>query len=201
MKKGLLVIPMVLLIAAGCSDETVEVVEKEPVVDVVEESNKKEDTVVVEKDTPKETTPVESGTTKEVAKDEPKEVTPATGSVEDGEPMDDISEEDYLKSYYDSAEKVGYVTNIEKTNAGNQLTVDFAEFVIDNSHDVGFYVANKEVGKDKVIVGDNVQLYVLNGTELSVASIENIANKKGALFAFLYDDANKLFMIEEKYLP
>ncbi|WP_313893937.1 hypothetical protein [Psychrobacillus sp.] len=192
MKKGLMVIPMVLLIAAGCSDETV---------DVVEQSNKKEDTVVVEKETPKETTTVESGTTKKVAKDEPKEVTPATGSVEDGEPMDDISEEDYLKSYYDSAEKVGYVTNIEKTNAGNQLTVDFAEFVIDNSHDVGFYVANKEVGKVIVIVGDNVQLYVLNGTELSVTSIENIANKKGALFAFLYDDANKLFMIEEKYLP
>lgn len=72
MKKGLLVIPMVLLIAAGCSDETVEVVEKEPVVDVVEQSNKKEDTVVVEKETPKETTPVVSGTTKEVAKDEPR---------------------------------------------------------------------------------------------------------------------------------
>ena len=41
MKKSLMVIPMVLLIAAGCSDETVEMVEKEPVVDVVEESNKR----------------------------------------------------------------------------------------------------------------------------------------------------------------
>lgn len=186
-KKLLFIIPIVLLFTVGCSEDTPvaeKEKDKEEIVDTVEKE------IVVKEDALKEEAAVEKETT---PKDESKE----NMQAKDNEPMDDISDAPTL---YPN-EKVGYIKEIVKAGAEHKLMVDFAEMIIDDSHAVGFYIENKKEEKETIMVGGDVQVFILNGTELKTSSIENLAGKTDTLFTFIHDDAGKLFMIEEKYLP
>jgi chromosome segregation ATPase len=104
-----------------------------------------------------------------------------------------------IKNLQNIVRKQGYVTDFNETS--NYIIVDYAEMVNDEDAPNGFHLKNIKTEADKLIVPDDLAVYLLEGATIRYSSIEEMRNSSyPRLYNFYFVD-QKLTLIVEQYLP